>query len=240
MVVVKSSDYPFIWGCPGMGIEGMSPKSSEWVIYCMRQKTFIDSHKGITFVAVLALMAYFKAWGNPTAWLYLALHGTYGWLWVLKSRTFPDKQWEASCGIWYGLYIWAGLSLYWISPIIITSQNVQTPGWLMALSVSMYTLGIFLHFASDMQKHIALAAKPGQLITDGLFTYTRNPNYLGELLIYLGFSLLAMHWLPILVIVAFIIIVWVPNIIRKERSLSRYPAFAEYKKKARLFFPFFF
>jgi steroid 5-alpha reductase family enzyme len=206
----------------------------------MKQKYFIDSHKGVTFIAILLMMAGFNQWQNPTAWIYLALHGTYGWLWVLKGRVFPDRQWEEDKGIWYGLYIWAGLSLYWVAPFIITSQNVQAPAWLLGLSVSMYTVGIFLHYAADMQKHIELKYNPGHLITDGLMARTRNINYFGELLIYLGFSLLAMHWFPLAVIVLFIAIVWVPNMLKKDKSLARYPEFAEYKRKSKIFIPFLF
>jgi protein-S-isoprenylcysteine O-methyltransferase Ste14 len=206
----------------------------------MKQKYFIDSHKGITFLAVLGMMAWFNQWQNPTAWIYLALHGTYGILWVLKSRIFPDKQWETDKGLGYGLVIWAGLSLYWITPYLITSRGLQAPAWLLGLSVSLYTLGIFLHYAADMQKYIELKYNPGQLITGGLLGRTRNINYFGELLIYLGFSLLAMHWLPILVILLYFLVIWLPNMRKKDQSLARYPEFAEYRRKSKLFIPFLF
>jgi protein-S-isoprenylcysteine O-methyltransferase Ste14 len=206
----------------------------------MKQKNFIDSHKGITFLAILLMMAYFNQWQNPTAWVYLALHGTYGILWVLKSRIFPDKHWESDRGLGYGLVILAGLSLYWIAPYLITSRDAQAPAWLLGLAVCLYTLGIFLHFAADMQKYIELKYNPGQLVTDGLLSRTRNINYFGELLIYLGFGLLAMHWLPILVILLYIAVLWFPNMLKKDRSLARYPEFAAYKRKSMLFIPFLF
>lgn len=206
----------------------------------MKQKTFIDSHKGITFLAVLAMMAWFKDWNNTTAWVYLALHGTYGWLWVLKGRIFPDRQWESKCSLWYGLYIWAGLSLYWVSPYLILSRGLQAPPWLIGLSISLYTLGVFLHFTADMQKYVQLSLKPGSLITNGLLAKTRNINYFGELLIYLGFSLLALSWIPIAVIALYLIVIWFPNMRKKENSLSRYPEFGDYQKRSKLFIPFLF
>ncbi len=206
----------------------------------MKQKFFINSHKGVTALVILGMMAYFHQWQNPTAWVYLALHGSYGFLWVLKSRIFPDRQWESERGLLYGLYIWAGLSLYWIAPFLLTSRGVQAPAWLLGLTVSLYTFGIFLHYTADMQKYIELKYHPDHLITDGLLSHTRNINYFGELLIYLGFGLLAMHWLPLLVIALFIIIIWVPNMLKKDKSLARYPQFAEYKRKSKLFIPFLF
>jgi len=81
----------------------------------MKQKHFIDSHKGATSLATLAMIWYFHAWENPTAWVYLALHGTYGILWILKSLTFGDKSWEQPTNLAYGMVIWASLSLYSIA-----------------------------------------------------------------------------------------------------------------------------
>jgi len=61
----------------------------------MKQKHFINSHKGATAPAVFLLIWYFGQWENTTALIYLALHGSYGIMWVLKSAIFPDKTWEA-------------------------------------------------------------------------------------------------------------------------------------------------
>ncbi|MEI6291975.1 MAG: DUF1295 domain-containing protein [Chloroflexota bacterium] len=206
----------------------------------MKQKFFIDSHKGLTSLAILVMIAYFHQWQNTTAWIYLALHGTYGFLWVLKSRIFPDKQWEETRGLGYGLYIWAGLSLYWISAYLITSRSTSDPAWLLAVCISLYIFGIFLHFSADMQKYIELKYNPDHLITDGMFSKVRNINYFGEFLIYLGFGLLAMHWLPILVIFLFLVIIWIPNMLKKEKSLSRYSGFMQYKRHSKLFIPFLY
>jgi steroid 5-alpha reductase family enzyme len=154
---------------------------------------------------------------------------------------FPDKSWEEDTGLVYGLVILIGLSLYWISPWIIVSgyfhdgQMVLIPNWLISATIFFFGIGVFLHFSSDMQKHTALKLNPGKLITDGLFKKSRNMNYVGEFLIYLSFSLLSMHWLPILVLAVFILLVWVPNMIKKDKSLSRYQEFSKYKTTTRIF-----
>jgi protein-S-isoprenylcysteine O-methyltransferase Ste14 len=202
----------------------------------VRQKHFIDSHKALTPLVVLALMAWYEQWQNVTAWVYLALHGTYGLLWLLKSHTFPDKQWEQPCPLWYGLLIWATLTLYWIAPWMITAWSLTAPPWLLGLCISAFAFGVFLHFSADMQKHQHLALQPG-LMTTGLWSRTRNPNYLGELLIYMGFTALAMHWLPLLTLAVVVVGLWLPNMWRKDRSLSRYAEFADYKARSGLLFP---
>jgi steroid 5-alpha reductase family enzyme len=88
-----------------------------------------------------------------------------------------------------------------------------------------------------MQKHVALLLAPGRLVTTGLFRRTRNPNYLGELLIYASFTALALHWVPLSILGAIVLGLWVPNMSRKDLSLSRYPEFSAYCARSGLLFP---
>ena len=119
----------------------------------MKLKHFIDSHKGATPIAVLGMMHFYEQMDNPTAWAYLALHGTYGILWVLKSRLFGDKNWDKPTGLAFGLLSWVALTLYWIAPWIICSKGYQAESWWLCICTSLFAIGVFLHFASDMQKH---------------------------------------------------------------------------------------
>jgi len=210
----------------------------------MKQKHIIDFFKGATAFFVLFLIFKFHREHSVTAWVYLALHGTYGVLWVLKSYIFGDKQWEQPAKPIRAVMLASGLSMYWISPVIITYFWVEAHPAQIAAAVSLFGFGVFFHFVSDMQKHISLKLKPG-LITTGLFSRIRNPNYFGELLIYSSFALLPIRdltwWIGYIPAAAFLSIIgieWIPNMIRKEKSLSRYPEFAEYKKKSKLILPF--
>ena len=187
---------------------------------------------------VLFLIYLFGCWDNSTAWIYLALHGSYGMMWVLKSMIFPDKSWDAKCSIWYGLYIWAGLTLYWISPWIIMSFNVDNHSAYNGLCITLFAMGVFFHYASDMQKHTHMKLQPSTLITDGMMARCRNTNYFGELLIYVSFALLSHHWIPIAIILSFMAIIWFPNMRRKDESLSRHMEYEEYKRRTSLLVPF--
>jgi protein-S-isoprenylcysteine O-methyltransferase Ste14 len=205
----------------------------------IKHKYWIDSHKGLTGPFILGLIAWYHAWDNVLAWIYLALHGTYGVLWILKSRYFGDKSWERPVPFWYGLGTWVLLSPYWISPWLIVTQRANPIApWTIGLCIAMYSFGVFLHFASDMQKHMSMQYRRGTLLTDGLWSLSRNPNYLGELLIYLGFSLLPMHWAPLCGLGFVVATVWIPNMRRKDKSLSRYPEFASYKSATKLIIPY--
>jgi len=214
----------------------------------MRQKFFIDIHKGVTPLLILLLISFYDSWSNIIAMTYLSLHGTYGILWITKSFIFPDKQWEQKTSIWYGLFIWCGLSLYWVSPFIITSgfhilefnPTFISPFLYISLCISLYIVGIFLHFVSDMQKYIYLKLHPNNLIESEMFYKVRNVNYLGELFIYLGFSLLVMDWFPIIVILLFLFLIWIPNMSKKDKSLEKYSNFSNYKNNTSKFLPFIY
>ena len=106
------------------------------------------------------------------------------------------------------------------------------------ICVAIFAMGVFFHYTADMQKYSYMKLKPGKLITDGMMCHCRNTNYFGELLIYLSFALLSYHWIPILILSAFMIIVWFPNMRRKDKSLSRYTEYEEYKKRTSVLIPF--
>ena len=102
--------------------------------------------------------------------------------------------------------------------------------------VVIYIVGIFFHYVSDAQKFFTLRERKG-LIEDGLFTSTRNPNYLGEILIYFSYALMSMHWIPFVVLSAWIFGFFVRNMLRKDETLSRHAGFAAYKNRTGLLFP---
>ena len=201
----------------------------------MQLRHVINLHKGSTALVIGALML---AYGNGSlgAWVYLALHGTYGMLWLLKERIFPDRQWQQPIG-WVGAVVmFMVLALYWLAPLLLISSGAVPPMPLVALAIVLNLLGVFLHFGSDAQKHFVLKLQPG-LIDDGFFARSRNTNYLGELLTYLSFALLAMHWLPYVVLAGFGFGVFLPNMRKKDESLSRYPGFAAYRERSGLLLP---
>ena len=201
----------------------------------MKVKHFVNLHKGTTFIFVLGLML---AYQNFTLgpWVYLALHGTYGFLWLLKDRLYPDKQWEQEVPWSMGLVGWVLVSLYWAAPFILISSRVEPPLPLVAVAIALNILGVFLHYGSDAQKYYTLKYKSG-LITEGFFARCRNTNYLGEILLYLAFAMLAMHWLPFVILGGFIAGMFIPNMRKKDQSLSRYPEFEAYQANSGLLFP---
>lgn len=202
----------------------------------MKLKYPINLHKGMTAIVVTMLMMIYDNYSNP-AWIYLALHGSYGILWLLKDRIFPDKQWDEQVSVPYGILVFVSLGLYWIAPWVLIAGHRNPGGPILCAAVTMNIFGVMLHFSSDAQKHFTLKYQAG-LITEGFFARCRNTNYLGELLIYSGFALLSDSWMGFIGITAFFTAVFIPNMLRKEKSLSRYSGFEAYKKKSGWILPY--
>jgi protein-S-isoprenylcysteine O-methyltransferase Ste14 len=203
----------------------------------LKEKHIIDFFKGLTLPFCLSLIWYFSFYNNTTIWIYTAIHGSYGLFWCMKSYYFPDKQWEKEVTVIRLVKLIGGLSGYWLSPYLIIHYNREHSNHYLAVCTLLYASGVFYHFAGDMQKHVSLDLKPGYLIDSGLWSNCRNPNYFGEFLIYITFAALSYHWMSLGVLLSIIIIEWLPNMKKKDTSLSRYESFAKYKSNSNLFFP---
>jgi len=205
----------------------------------LRLHITIDACKGLTLVFCLVFLIYTGQWNNPTAVVYTTIHGLYGILWILKSNLYGDHKWEQPAPLFFHFLITAPILLgYWLGPYYIMSTNYNAPAWRLGLSIFLWGFGVFLHFASDLQKHISLTLKPGHLVTTHLWKYIRNPNYFGELMIYVSFLLISLHWVPIICFLSSFAFYWIPNMSLKEKSLSRYKEFADYKKHSWFLVPF--
>ncbi len=198
---------------------------------------FINLHKVLVFPVVLGLMWRF---GNVSIemCIYLALHGTYSLLWLMKQSMYPDRRFNVRRPVWIGfLFVFLPLTGYYVAPYLIASRHVSLPAPVIAAIVSLYTFGIFFHYVGDAQKYFTLRAGP-VLITDGLFSRVRNPNYVGEIMIYSAFAALSAHWLPFLIVAAWSAFFFVPGARAKDKSLSRYPAYAAYRSRTAALIPF--
>jgi protein-S-isoprenylcysteine O-methyltransferase Ste14 len=196
----------------------------------------INAHKILVTPIVLGMMFYFHNF-SAEAYVYLALHGTYSLLWLLKQTYYPDPRFSQKVPFWVGLlFIFLPLGGYYLAPYLLISRHVIWPPYLFAVVLVIYIIGIFFHYVSDAQKFYTLRERKG-LIEDGLFSRTRNPNYLGEILIYFAYALMSLHWLPFVVLGAWVFGFFVRNMLKKDKSLSRYPEYVEYKRRSGLLFP---
>ena len=201
----------------------------------MKLNQIINLHKGLTIFVVAGLMMFYKNY-SIAAWVYLSLHGTYGILWLLKEKIFPDPYFKEKINFVTSITGFIFLGSYWIAPFILISSQKSVSSPIIACSISINIIGVFLHFASDAQKYFTLRIQK-ELIKDGFFKKIRNTNYLGEILIYLSFAILSMSYIPFAILALFFFVVFLPRMIKKDKSLTKYSSFKEYKQISGLIFP---
>ena len=201
----------------------------------------INFQKTGTFFYILLLMYYFQNY-SVVAYVYLALHGMYGFCWMLKHFAFPDQSWEKKVTVGGGLMAFVlVLGLYWVFPYLLIS-GILGPDQKMAsltvltTAISVHTLGVVIMMTADCQKYFTLKYHQG-LIREGLFKYIRHPNYLGEIMLYASYAMIVQHWIPWAILAWVWIGVFLVNILQKEASMSRYPEWSEYKKQSGMLIP---
>jgi len=201
----------------------------------------INFQKTGTFFYILLLMNYYQNF-SLAACVYLALHGMYGFCWMLKHFAFPDRSWEKKITIGGGLMAFVlVLGLYWVFPYLLIS-GILGPDQKMAsltiltAAISLHTLGVVIMMTADCQKYFTLKYHQG-LIREGLFKYIRHPNYLGEIMLYASYAIIVQHWIPWAILAWVWIGVFLVNILQKEASMSRYPEWADYKKQSGMLIP---
>lgn len=104
-----------------------------------------------------------------------------------------------------------------------------------AWSVVLVVAGLWLRgYASGYVK------KNQELTTSGPYAYTRNPLYLGSMLIAAGFTLALMSWAVALVLAVGFAIIYIPVIASEERFLgATFPGFNEYCRRVPRLIPRF-
>ena len=200
-------------------------------------KHFINLQKGSSFFYVLFLMVLYQNF-NTTSCVYLSLHGTYGFLWLLKDRIFPDKNWEETIQLKEAIIsVVPFLLSYWISPYYIVKNHVEAGNLRLFISISSHTFGCVFMMASDTQKYFQLL-EGKKLISNGWFSTSRNMNYFGEMLIYFPYALLGNAVFPYL----FLIFTWCSyfyfNMVKKDIKIKKKEGGLEYIKNTNLLLPF--
>ena len=132
----------------------------------------VNFQKCGTFFFLGALMAWY---GNTStaAWIYLALHGGYGLIWLLKDMTFPDPSWQERVTIGGGINAFLFvLGPYWLFGWLLISgvskphYPLPEPMWF-CLCITLCLLGAVFMIAADIVSRIII---PGQVLPIGVIT----------------------------------------------------------------------
>lgn len=198
--------------------------------------TAVNLHKIFTVFIIFGMMRVTDNFSDA-AWVYLALHGCYGYCWLIKDFGFRDHQLDRTTAWWGAVNMYVMLvAWYWLIPWLFLSRHIDPSGPMLAAAIALHTLGVVTMIAADGQRHFTLKYRSG-LFTGGLYAYTRNPNYLGEIMIYSAYALLAQHWIAWAIVIYATVSTFLPRMYQKDHAISRHPGWGEYKAKTGLLIP---
>jgi steroid 5-alpha reductase family enzyme len=126
--------------------------------------------------------------------------------------------------------------------IILAGRSAWT--WLDGLGIIVWVIGFLFEVVGDYQLKSFLKneANRGKIMQQGLWKYTRHPNYFGEVTLWWGIYLVALStpggWMTIIgpVTISFLILK-VSGIPLLEKAYVNNPEFQEYARRTSAFFP---
>ena len=220
------------WG-PGFAVLG-------WVYFALGEVSTVRR----TLVAVLVTL-----WG-----LRLAIHI----LWRARGRgeDYRYREMRAQRG---PSFTWVSLfSVFWLQALILwavsltlhQAQRSATPAaltWIDAVGLCFFATGFYFESVGDWQlaRFKSDPANRGQLLTTGLWCYTRHPNYFGDALVWWGFFFFALAtpgslWTIYSPVLMTFLLMRVSGVALLEKTLAKTkPGYEAYVSRTNAFFPWF-
>lgn len=168
-----------------------------------------------------------------------------------KKEDFRYKQWRDEWGDIFILrsfgqvFFLQGLFLYIIilPALYVSAYDTGNIGWIEYIGILIWTTGFFFEAVGDWQiSQFIKTKKKGEIMTTGLWKYTRHPNYFGEVTMWWGIFIISLSspqgYITIVspLLITFLILK-VSGIPMLEKKYAGDKKFEAYKKKTSAFFP---
>jgi protein-S-isoprenylcysteine O-methyltransferase Ste14 len=194
-------------------------------------------------ITILLLVAFALVFGiqDLRQVLYLCLHISYCLWWLVEQWFYPlrrQQMFSESVGV-------GGL----VSALLIVGVFYALPGYLaftnpepislpiVAVALPLFIFGSLINASADIQKLTAKQYGAG-LVRDGIWRFSRNINYFGDLLRYVSFSVVAGSIWAYVVPVS-IALLYLQRIFQKEQSMpQKYQDYQEYQQSSTRLIPF--
>ncbi|OYD69279.1 DUF1295 domain-containing protein [Rhodococcus sp. OK302] len=219
----------------------------------------VDVSWGVGFVVIAAVSA---AVGTGDLWrrlLMLALVGMWGLRlashMAVRSRgKGEDPRYEELLGKASGnrtlhairkIYVTQGISLWFVSlPVQVSAQSSGGFNVIVVLGVLLWLLGVTFEAVGDRQM-AAFKSDPGSrghIMDQGLWAWTRHPNYFGDACVWWGIFLVAASaWPGVLTILSPVamtyFLVFATGARLLERHMAQRPGYREYQERTSYFVP---
>jgi steroid 5-alpha reductase family enzyme len=192
----------------------------------------------------LLILAIVSIWG-----LRLASH-----IYMRSKKRDEDRRYKELTTRWkgniwlrayYSIYLVQGLLILIIGIPIMVAIQQQLPGlaWLSIMGTVIWIVGFIIESTADAQlaNYLKLDNRPKVLQT-GLWSYSRHPNYFGELLQWWGVACIALQvsygWIGLVgPLTLSILIIFVSGIPPIERHRSKDQEYRIYQKQTSVLIP---
>ncbi len=172
-----------------------------------------------------------RNWGEPEDYRYQRMRERGGPSWPYKSLL---------------TVFWGQAVLAWIvsAPLLAGADGSSDVGVLAYLGIATWAVGIFFEAVGDWQLSVFKQdpASAGKVLDEGLWRYTRHPNYFGDFMVWWGLFLIAADaggWWSVYGPVAMsVLLMRVSGVTLLERKLSKTRAgYERYVRTTNAFFP---
>lgn len=169
-----------------------------------------------------------------------------------KGEDFRYQKWrnEAGPSWWYRslfkVFLLQGF-LMWIISLPVVAAQVSTSGPLNILDffgVAVWIVGFYFEAAGDYQlaRFKSNPENKGRVLNNGVWKYSRHPNYFGDAFQWWGFFLLALSagywWTVISPVIMTLLLIRVSGVALLEKTLKETkPGYREYVENTSAFFP---
>jgi steroid 5-alpha reductase family enzyme len=237
----------------------------QWVIFIIafiqKSERFYDLTGGLTYISITTAIVLLIPEIDRRAALLLVLVV----IWATRLSTFlfnrvqqagkDDRFDEIKVSFGRFLLTWT-LQGLWVTFTAaaawaaMTASNQKPLGWFALIGFVIWAVGFFFELLADVQKS-AFKAKPenkGKFINTGLWSWSRHPNYFGEIVIWLGVAIIAFpvlkEWAlislisPLWVIIQLTVISGIPMLEKKaDKTWGGQEDYEEYKKNTPVLIP---
>jgi len=213
-------------------------------------------------VAPLVMAPFFVVqWNLPTVLLLLVLYYwgirlTLNWVYTFKGlHSYEDWRYvyfrERFPRLWplvnlFGIHLMPTMVVFLVMiPAFLFLQNAESLSFLILLGAAMSITAASIQLVSDTQMHRFRKNPDKAVLDEGLWRYSRHPNYFGEILMWFGVYVMMLgvaseYWLAVfgpLVNLLMFIVVSIP--LMENRQLERRAGYSEYKERTPPLIPWF-
>lgn len=205
----------------------------------LTQLTAINTAKILTIACLVGFAVVFGIQDLRQV-IYLCLHTSYCTWWLLEQWLYPARKqmFNEPVGILGFCFSLGFVGLLYALPGYLAFTNpVPLSFTATAIALPLYIFGSLINTSADVQKMTA-KQEGAKLVSDGIWRFSRNINYFGDLMRYVSFSVVAGSiWAYI--VPSAIALLYLQRIFQKEQTMGeKYTEYAEYQQSSRRLIPF--